>query len=389
MRVEAVLADVRAVLKDHLDELLRDLVAAESVNPPGNEAVAAEVLASHLRAVGVETRLQHLPESGRANLVAPASAWQRPAQIVLCSHLDVVPVGPLNGWTFPPFDVTAVGDRLVGRGVCDAKGPLAVMALVVSVLERHLPGRAAVAAVAGEEFGGIGSRALLDAGFQATAVVIGEPTRMRTARAHKGRIEAHVTLSGHGGHAAMPTDESLAVEMLPGVLRELTRLADSLRRQPDSLCGRPTIAVTQIHSANGNGATIPAAITLTVDRRLTPGEKHEQAAEQLEEALDGLDGIASVTWLAGADPCEVPRSHPIVAAAVDADSQRRTPTGLSATCDQYLWWHTGIPGVVLGPGDLLSNRAHAADEHIERADLFASGEQYARTVLRYLEMISE
>ena len=44
---------------------------------------------------------------------------------ILC-HLDVVPAGDLNKWTYPPFSATEANGRIYGRGATDDKGPAIV-----------------------------------------------------------------------------------------------------------------------------------------------------------------------------------------------------------------------------------------------------------------------
>jgi len=69
-------------------ELLRELVAARTVNPPGNELRGAEVLRDYLEGRGIPVEVdEFLP--GRANLRAEVGGGGR--TVLLTSHLDVVP----------------------------------------------------------------------------------------------------------------------------------------------------------------------------------------------------------------------------------------------------------------------------------------------------------
>ena len=113
-----------------VEECLGALVACRTENPPGDEAAPARLLAERLEPAGFEITLQEVA-AGRLNLVASLGDARAPC-LALNSHLDTVPAGP--GWLGDPFRLRAEGDRLIGRGACDAKGPVAAMAEAV----RHL-----------------------------------------------------------------------------------------------------------------------------------------------------------------------------------------------------------------------------------------------------------
>lgn len=364
-------------------DLLTDLVAARSVNPPGDELQAARVLEAHLRAGGLEVDVQEFGP-GRANLIARAGDPGAGRRLVLCSHLDVVPAG--DGWSGDPFQLTRSGDRLEGRGVCDAKGQVAAMtrAFMRLAARPRLGGEIVLAAVGGEEAGATGAKALVESGFTGDAVVIGEPTDMRVCTAHKGRAEITVRVTGTGGHAAAVRELTPPTAHLPEVLLRLERLADELATRPHPLLGPPTLAVTRVTAHGANTATVPEEATLILDRRLVPGESHDQAHEQVRRALDGLAGVV-VRTRSGASPSEQDAGHPLVAAARSATGSDVTGgIGFPATCDQYVFAGTGAACVVLGPGDLRRNRAHAAGEHITLGSLMRASAVYEHLALTYL-----
>ena len=67
-----------ATLRDEVVGLLQDLLRLDTVNPPGNETVAAELLREYLEDAGLACEL-YAREPERANLVArlPAAARAR------------------------------------------------------------------------------------------------------------------------------------------------------------------------------------------------------------------------------------------------------------------------------------------------------------------------
>jgi len=117
--------------------LLRDLVRVNTSNPPGNEAMVAELLRPRLQALGFQVEIVPTPAAGKAHLIArlPATApTEQP--LLLAGHADVVGVErPL--WTVDPFAGVIRGDRLYGRGAMDFKGGLAAFTVAAMRLARE------------------------------------------------------------------------------------------------------------------------------------------------------------------------------------------------------------------------------------------------------------
>ena len=107
-------------------ELTRELVAIQTVNPPGEEEKAASLLAARLSEAGFDVSA-HEFAPGRTSLVARL-AGDGPS-LCLTGHLDTVPLGRAD-WSVDPFSGETDGDRLFGRGTSDMKGGTA--ALVVA-----------------------------------------------------------------------------------------------------------------------------------------------------------------------------------------------------------------------------------------------------------------
>lgn len=365
-------------------DLLEALVCARSVNPPGHERLAADVLAGHLSEAGIPSEITEFAP-GRANVVARVGEGRRGPSIALCSHLDVVPPGP--GWAAEPFALQQRGRALVGRGVCDAKGPLAAMTRAFCRLAAEgadLGGEVVLAAVGGEEGGALGAKALVAAGLRPDAVIIGEPTAMRVCTAHMGRAEFEIRLTGRGGHAAAVRHLDSPVGRLAEVVRRLVRLGEELGTRHHPLLGAPTLAVTTVEAVGVTPTSVPSEALLIVDRRLLPGEDHNAVALEMTAALKGIRGLECVAR-AGASPAEQATDDPLVARANEAvGAAAGCVHGFGATCDQYVFAAAGSSSIVLGPGDLEANRAHGPDETVLFADLKLASEVYERLVRGYL-----
>lgn len=119
--------EANAWLERRWDEYLADLsalieipsVSCETGDPaaPFGEA-CAQVLEKSLEIGARMGFVPHRHEGYCATLLWPG---QTDEEIGIFAHMDVVPEG--TGWQYPPYRATVLGDKIVGRGACDDKGP--------------------------------------------------------------------------------------------------------------------------------------------------------------------------------------------------------------------------------------------------------------------------
>ena len=111
-------------------QILEELVAVDTTNPPGNETVAARTIAKRLEAAGLKPEVVEFAP-GRSNVVTRLRGNGKKKPLLLLAHLDVV--GAANQpWTMPPFKLTEKSGWLYGRGVIDDKGWAAVATSVTN-----------------------------------------------------------------------------------------------------------------------------------------------------------------------------------------------------------------------------------------------------------------
>lgn len=372
-------------------ELTQSLVRVDTANPPGNELAAAKVLRDWLHDHGVEAEIDEF-EPGRANLIATIKGPEPGPSLMLNTHMDVVPPG--SGWTHGAFSATVQDGRLFGRGAVDSKGSLAAMAAaLVNMHRRGLLQRGSItlAAVADEEVGSAGARHLLQT-MRPDMAIVGEPTSLRLAIAHKGSVRPIVTVTGRSAHAAQPEEGVNAVEAAADLLVFLRRYAAGLRERAHPLVGPPTFAVVKIEGGVALNA-VPASCTITFDRRMVPGETNDSVLAEFEEALEQFnrergEGHATLAGLGPSTggPSETAPDHPFVRAAAQALSaigQSGQPIGLMFNCDMTHFSAAGIPTVVYGPGEIA--RMHTVDESVALDDLRAAVDGYTAMALAALE----
>ncbi len=267
-------------------QLLRDLVAINSVNPslvPGapGEAEAAACLAACLRESGLDvTETEVAP--GRPNVVGVLEGAQPGPTLLLCGHLDTVGVEGMED----PFTPVERDGRLYGRGTQDMKSGLAACVGAARLLAAEgLPkGRVLVAGVVDEEYASLGAEALVR-DWRADGAVITEPTDLSVAVAHKGFAWLELQTHGKAAHGSRPEEGRDAILAMGRVLGVLERFDLELRARPT----HPLLGSGSLHAstiAGGTEASVyPAQCRLFMERRTLPGEDGARALHEVEQML--------------------------------------------------------------------------------------------------------
>jgi succinyl-diaminopimelate desuccinylase len=366
-------------------ELARELVRTETINPPGDEARAADLLAARLDAAGLEVAAHELAP-GRISLVArwPGRDPDAPA-LCLTGHLDTVPLGG-SDWERNPLGGEVDGDRLHGRGSSDMKGGVAA---IVAAAERTAAagrGRAGLELVlcAAEETGCEGALALTSADGalgRAGAVLVAEPTTNYPCVAHKGVVWLDALADGRTAHGSMPHLGENAIHKLA---RAITRLDGFAFDVPDhDLLGAPTLNVGTV-SGGININSVPDRARAGLDVRTVPGLGADAVAEQLAAAagdevrvetrlaLDAVDTDPGDAWVA--EVFEV--MAPLV-------GETPEPRGLAYFTDAaaLVPAYGTPPAIICGPGD--ADQAHRTDESCSVAALEAAADGFFEIARRW------
>lgn len=362
--------------RDAVVRLASDLLAVEGhEDHPANELDVAQFVTRWLRNSGVPVELQPV-DSGRANVVATVHG-QRPGPVLLLNaHLDTVPPYGMTDALAPRVDA----GRLYGRGAVDMKGAMAAMLLVVrDVVARtaELSGELIFTGVAGEESGSPGMQELVRDGMRADFAVVGEPTGLRVARAHKGAMWIEVCFTGVAAHGSTPERGVNAIHHAAQFVELVRRdLAPRLRADPHPLLGPATVNVGVI-SGGDRPPMVPAHCVVQLDRRWLPGETHlgvlMQVRELIREMSDADPGVRTSV-------SEMPVTSPFPHAPLDCPEDNRHLRHLAAIVARRLgcnsepvgvqFWtdggllaeRTGTPTVVCGPGDIA--QAHSLEEWV-------------------------
>lgn len=370
-------------------QLLAELIALPSVNnaflPPRHHHAGEGRVAEYLAALGAKAGLdiefqQVLPV--RPNVLVrfqPGGKIRR--TILLAPHLDTVNV--VSDTQLKPVKR---GGRIYGRGACDTKGSVAVMfqALCDLATMKQRPRETEIIFVGlvDEENGQSGSRYLAEKKFKADLAIVGEPTRLAIATAHKGSVWLEVETFGRAAHGATPWFGENAAHSMARVVDALqTDYATQLKKKKHPLLGPGTVSVGTIHGGTQTNI-VPDHCLIGVDRRTLPGES-ETATRQAMSAFLKAQNLNAKVSNVKLKPCpalETDPQLPLVKQFLRQAGQKRA-LGLHYFCDAAVLAGGGIPSVVFGPGDIA--QAHTADEWIEGSQL----EQGRALLLNFLKSL--
>jgi len=253
----------------------------------------------------------------------------------------------------------------------------------------RVDGCAAVAAVIEEETGrSTGARKLLES-YAPEAAVIGEPTCMRVAIAHKGAIRPIITVHGEAAHASRPKQGTNAISLAIKLLKTIESSGEKLARVSDPLLGPPSSEVTMIYGGQRVNV-VPERCTFFIDRRLVSGETVESAYDDLRRTVDRFSkrhhSTVNLEMLSSYPPSSTGAGEVIVREASEVLAESGldpAPVGFPAGCDMWAFRAKGIPTVVMGPGSI--EQAHVIDEYIGLDELGLAVDVYERLLLKVLK----
>jgi len=315
--------------------------------------------------------------------------------------VDVAPFEPDDWKACRPFEPTATGGRLYGRGSADMKGGMAAAFWALKILRESgfLPaGDILFESVVDEEFaGGNGTLSSRLSGHNADLAILSEPTRMQVCPACLGAFLGDIIIKGRAGMPFVGSEIPNPLFAAARVIQHFKQWRESWRaenahplfREPGKELNLVLSGITT--SMPGElpqmGTPLIAAISWIV--WCYPGMTESEFSKRFRsfwESRRSADPELSAFTLEIVPtyhfvrPWETPVSHPGVAAAVQAmrEVTGSDPVvgGAPFSCDLGVYGDPGkMPCLILGPrGDNL----HAPDEWVLLEDVYTLTEAFAR-----------
>ena len=365
--------------------ILEKLVGFDTVSANSNLALI-EWVVDYLEGYGVKSTLTRDAAGAKANLFATIGPSDR-GGVILSGHTDVVPVAG-QAWDSDPFRLTERDGHLFGRGTADMKGFIALaLALAPQAVSRPLQRPLHLALSYDEEVGCLGVPALIRALPEGPArpllAIIGEPSEMRVANAHKGIQFLRTAVTGHEAHSSAPEHGVNAITAAAEIIAEIGRLAAECRAaaKPESRFDPPYTSFNIGRIEGGTAVNIIARdCAFEWEFRTIPGEDDAAPRRRIEQFVErellprmraGFPDADIVTETAALVPPLVPDpGSPAEVLARELTGANETTTIAFAT-EAGLFQMAGIPAVICGPGSI--EVAHKPNEYITRDQLAAGG----------------
>ncbi|MBA2674639.1 acetylornithine deacetylase [Ramlibacter sp.] len=376
-------------------ELARAMVAVNTVSANSNLALI-HMIRDELARFGVASRLTYNADKTKANLFATLGEG-KPAGVILSGHTDTVPWDGQD-WSTDPLAAQVKDGKLFGRGSADMKGFIAMaVAQAGRFLESDAPFAVHFAFSYDEEVGCFGVKELIadmrEAGIAPLACIVGEPTSMVPAIAHKGVYRYRCCVRGKAAHSSLTPQSVNAIEMAARVVGRVRDMAEDFERSEPRYDGFDvpfsTSSVGQFHGGIADNVVPLDAEFHYEFRNLPTADAAAMQAQVVEYARSLEPAMQRVAPDAGFrfEPiCEVPGFLGSADDGVTRLAQRlagtRETTLVAFGTEAGLFHRAGIPTVVCGPGSIM--QAHQPDEYV-------SLEQLARceSFLRDLAAVKE
>ena len=382
------------VLSPRSLELAQTLVRMNTVSANSNLELI-DFARDHLAGLGVRSRLTYNADKTKANLFATLGAGKK-AGVIVSGHTDTVPwdgqewsVDPLSAivqdWPRDDADaeIAHVEPRLYGRGSADMKSFIALaLANAERFIESDSPFAVHFAFSYDEEVGCFGVRELIadmkDQGIKPLACIIGEPTLMVPAIAHKGVYRYKCCVRGKEAHSSLTPQSVNAIEMAARVVGKLRDMAEGFERDEPRYAGFDvpfsTASVGQFHGGIADNV-VPRDAEFRYEFRNLPSADAAQMQKEItsyasrtETAMKKVSPDAGFSF---ETICEIPsflssENEPVTRLAQRLSGESRT-TLVAFGTEAGLFKNAGIPTVVCGPGSIT--QAHQPDEYVTLAQL--------------------
>jgi acetylornithine deacetylase len=362
--------------------ILQRLIAFETVSNRSNLALV-DYVEGYFRGLGVPTWRAPDASGDKAALLATVGPMVE-GGVVLSGHTDVVPVeGQI--WSGNPFGLREIDRRLYGRGACDMKGFDAVALAMVPFFQAVGLERPIHILLSYDEettcLGSLGSIARFGRETPRPAlVIVGEPTMMEVADAHKGVATFHTLVTGFEAHSAKPALGANAVAIACDIVSEIGRLQRAFEA-PDKLDPRFDPPYSTLHVGMIRGGTarniLARECSFHWEFRGLPGVATATAAGLVqayvdEVALPRLTRFVNGPTIETAMEVDVPGlaagdNDQAASLALRLTRSNNHPIAVSFATEAGHFQRAGLPTVVCGPGSI--DQAHKPDEFLAASQL--------------------
>lgn len=402
--------------RDETAEVCSKLVQFPTAAPPGDTVEIVSYIEDYFRRARIETET-HTLETRRPNLVGRIKG-ESERTLLWIGHLDVVPEGKSENWTYPPYSGSIRDGRVWGRGSSDMKGANASAMVAAKALAQYRPPHnIEFWFTVDEEIGGrAGARWLSEEHIlKGDAALIGDgggctPGLVNIGIGNKGGLGVRLTARGRTAHGARPYQGDNAIDRLLAAIPYVRRIGDYRLELPaelgpvikasvetmlkndcltdvqrlavKSLFDYPTGPSLNVIQGGVKSNVVPDYAEASFDIRLTPGCDGTKVKARLDELIAkcGIPGVSVQGSASKTVGYYEPTDSPFVKQLSEAvefvtgakPSLTIAPWGTDAVSVRRL---AGIPCLIYGP--MVETQLHQPNEYVPISNLVTAAKAYA------------
>jgi len=370
-------------------DLAQKLIQIDSVTP--NDKGCQTIISDYLKPLGFT--IENMPFGEVENL------WARKGDaspfVVFAGHTDVVPTGPEEAWTFPPFSAHIEGDMMYGRGTADMKSSIACFMVATKRFSETYPNHK----------GSIGYLITSDEEGPATDgtvkvietlegrnekidyCLVGEPSSSNKLgdsikNGRRGSLNGNLIIKGIQGHIAYPELSENPIHTFAPALEQLVQLKWD---HGNEYFPPTSFQVSNINAGTGATNVTPGQVNVLFNFRFSTEHTPESLMESVHAVLDHHNLDYDLQWNLSGLPFITPAKGKLIQAVTAATKsvmgyEPKLSTG-GGTSDGRFIAPTGAQVIELGP---LNATIHQVDERVSVTDLNQLTEIYYQTLVNLL-----
>lgn len=369
-------------------ELVQALIQRESVTP--DDAGCQAMLIERLEKLGFVCETLQFEEVtnlwARRGTEAPLFCF--------AGHTDVVPTGPLENWTHPPFSAHIEDGFVWGRGAADMKGSIAAfMVALERFIENHADHKGSIALlITSDEEGPFinGTTRVVDhleaRNEKIDWCIVGEPTSTAKVgdvikNGRRGSLSGKLKIRGKQGHVAYP---HLVINPIHKSAQALADLSAEVWDNGNEFFPPTSFQISNIHAGTGATNVVPGEVVIDFNFRFSTEVTADQLKQRVQETLDRHQLEWDIDWILSGNPfltaagSLVESTQQAIKAVTGLDTELSTSGG---TSDGRFIAPTGAQVLELGP---INATIHQIDERVSYKDLNTLTDIYQNILARLL-----
>ena len=285
--------------------MLEKLVSCKSITPYDDGCQS--IISDFLKKFGFEINI--IEKSGVSNLIA--TYGNKSPRLAFVGHTDVVPIGQIDKWNSPPFELHEDDGTLFGRGTSDMKGSIASMLIAIEELlkaTKDINGSLMVILTSDEEGPAIhGIQSLVKEELKDIEIdfcLVGEPSCKENLgdtikNGRRGSLSGSLEIRGVQGHIAYPQNARNPIHLLSPVLE---KLINQEYDNGNEYFPATSFQVSNINSGAGASNIIPGILTMDFNFRYSTETDADSLKKSVISILDNEGVDYSVKWSHSGEP---------------------------------------------------------------------------------------